>query len=137
MWVQSLGWEDPLEEGIATHPSILIQRIPWTEEPGRLQSMGCTELDMTEATQYTHTPLSVKEHLEVFIEKGKIKEVGKEKERDGKREREKQRQRERVRDKTFWHYWKVGIEIYPGHMNCVSSTAFVIARCFGLNVCIL
>ena len=40
MWVQSLGWEDPLEEGMATHSSILAWRIPWTEEPGRLQSMG-------------------------------------------------------------------------------------------------
>ena len=34
MWVQSLGWEDPLEEGMATHPSIHAWRIPWTEEPG-------------------------------------------------------------------------------------------------------
>ena len=38
--VQSLGGEDPLEKGMATHPSILAWRIPWTEEPGRLQSMG-------------------------------------------------------------------------------------------------
>ena len=40
IWVQSLGWEDLLEEGMATHSSILTWRIPWTEEPGRLQSMG-------------------------------------------------------------------------------------------------
>ena len=39
-WVCSLGWEDPLEEGMATHSSILAWRIPWTEEPGGLQSMG-------------------------------------------------------------------------------------------------
>ena len=39
-WVQSLGQEDPLEKGIAIHSSILAWRIPWTEEPGRLQSMG-------------------------------------------------------------------------------------------------
>ena len=38
--VQSLGWEDPLEKGMATHSSILAWRIPWTEEPGGLQSMG-------------------------------------------------------------------------------------------------
>ena len=38
--VQSLGWEDPLEEEMATHYSILAWRIPWTEEPGELQSMG-------------------------------------------------------------------------------------------------
>ena len=37
--VQSLGWEDPLEEGMETHSSILVWRIPWTEEPGGLQSM--------------------------------------------------------------------------------------------------
>ena len=35
-WVQSLGWEDPLEKGMATHSSILAWRIPWTEEPGVL-----------------------------------------------------------------------------------------------------
>ena len=39
-WVQSLGWEDPLEEGMTTHSSILIWRIPWTEEPDGLQSIG-------------------------------------------------------------------------------------------------
>jgi len=39
-WVQSLGWEDPLEKGMVTHSSILAWEIPWTEEPGRLQSMG-------------------------------------------------------------------------------------------------
>ena len=39
-WVQSLGWENPLEEGMATHFSILAWRIPWTEEPSELQSMG-------------------------------------------------------------------------------------------------
>ena len=39
-WVQSLGWEEPLEEGMATHSSILAWRIPWTEEPGWLQSKG-------------------------------------------------------------------------------------------------
>ena len=39
-WVQSLGWEDPLKKGTATHFSILAWRIPWTEQPGRLQSMG-------------------------------------------------------------------------------------------------
>ena len=40
MQVQSLGQEDPLEEGMATHSSILTWRIPWSEEPGGLQSMG-------------------------------------------------------------------------------------------------
>ena len=45
-WVRSLGWEDPLEEGIATHSSILVWRIPWTEEPGGLQSMGSQKSQM-------------------------------------------------------------------------------------------
>ena len=39
-WVQSLGWEDPREEGMATYPSILAWEIPWTEEPGGPQPMG-------------------------------------------------------------------------------------------------
>ena len=39
-WVQSLDWEDPREEGMATHSSILAWRIPWTEEPGGLRSTG-------------------------------------------------------------------------------------------------
>ena len=39
-WVRSLSWEDPLEKQIATHSNILAWKIPWTEEPGRLQSMG-------------------------------------------------------------------------------------------------
>ena len=49
--VQSLGQEDPLEEGMATHTSILAWKIPWTEEPGGLQSMGHKQLDTTEVTQ--------------------------------------------------------------------------------------
>ena len=40
VWFQSLGWEDPLEEEMTTHSSILAWRIPWTEKPGGLQSMG-------------------------------------------------------------------------------------------------
>ena len=39
-WVESMGWEDPLEERMATHSSILAWRIPWTEEPERLQYIG-------------------------------------------------------------------------------------------------
>ena len=39
-WVQPLGWEDPLERGMATHSGVLAWKIPWTEELGRLQSMG-------------------------------------------------------------------------------------------------
>ena len=41
-WVRSPGWEDPLEKEMATHSSTLVWKMPWTEEPGRLQSMGLT-----------------------------------------------------------------------------------------------
>ena len=47
-WVRLLGWEDLLEEEMATHSSILAWKIPWTEECGSLQSMGCKESDTTE-----------------------------------------------------------------------------------------
>ena len=47
-WVQSLGGEDALKKEMATHSSILAWEIPWTEEPGGLQSMGSQELDTTE-----------------------------------------------------------------------------------------
>ena len=46
--VRSLGEEDPLEKGMATHSSVLAWRIPWTEEPGSLQSTGSKESDTTE-----------------------------------------------------------------------------------------
>ena len=46
--VQSLGWEDPLEEGMAVHSSTLAWRILWTEEPGGLQSTGRKEADITQ-----------------------------------------------------------------------------------------
>ena len=58
--VWSLDWEDPLQKGMATHSSILAWEIPWTEEPGGLQSMG-SESDTTERPSvYTHTPWSHK-----------------------------------------------------------------------------
>ena len=57
MWetrVQSLGWEDPLEEGKATLPVPLPGESPWTEEPGRLQSTGRKESDMTKRLSTAH-----------------------------------------------------------------------------------
>ena len=45
---QSLGWDDPLEEGMATHSSVLAWRLPWTEEPGGLQSMGSQRVGQTD-----------------------------------------------------------------------------------------
>ena len=51
-WIHSLGWEDPMEEGMATHSSILAWRIPpWTEKPGRLQSMGSQKVGHSWATK--------------------------------------------------------------------------------------
>ena len=47
-WVLSLSWEDPLKQEMATHSSILAWKIPWTEKPGGLQSVGSQESDMTE-----------------------------------------------------------------------------------------
>ena len=52
-WVRSLGLEDALEEGMATHSSILAWRIPWTEEPGRLQSMGSQRAGHNRATKHS------------------------------------------------------------------------------------
>ena len=58
MWVQSLGREDSPEEGMATHSSILAWRIPWTEQPGGLQSIGSQRVNTTEVTQHTQ-PLGI------------------------------------------------------------------------------
>ena len=52
--VRSLGREDPLEKEMVTHSSILAWKIPWTEKPGRLQSTGSKESDMTERLHFTH-----------------------------------------------------------------------------------
>ena len=69
----TLGWDDPLEKGMATHSSILAWRIPWTEEPGGLQSMGSRESEMTEGLTLSLSllilPLSVlliSSHLDRF-----------------------------------------------------------------------
>ena len=51
-WVRSLGQEDPLEKELATHFSTLAWKIPWTEEPSRLQSMGRKESDVTERLHF-------------------------------------------------------------------------------------
>ena len=53
-WVGSLSWEDTLEEGMATHSSILAWRIPWTEEPGRLQSIESQRVGH-DSSDLTHT----------------------------------------------------------------------------------
>ena len=53
-WVQFLGWEDPLEKEMATQSGVLAWKIPWTEELGRLQSMGVTK-SWTQLSEHTHT----------------------------------------------------------------------------------
>ena len=58
MQVQSLGQEDPLEQEMAIHFSILAWRIPWTEEPGGLQSMGSQRVGRDLVTEHAHTPLA-------------------------------------------------------------------------------
>ena len=59
MWVQLLGQEDLLQDGMATHSSILAWRIPWTEEPGGLQSLGCKESDTTGVTEHVGITLDI------------------------------------------------------------------------------
>ena len=56
-WVRSLGPEDPLEKEMAIHSSTIAWKIPWTEEPGRLQPLGRKELDTTKRL-YSHFPIS-------------------------------------------------------------------------------
>ena len=53
-WVRSLGWEDPMEEEMATHSGTLAWKIPWTEEPGGLQTMGFTK-SRTRLSDFTFT----------------------------------------------------------------------------------
>ena len=62
-WVQSLSWEDPLEKGMATHSSIPARRIPWTEKPGGLQSLGSQRVwqDWVTST-YIHTNSNFKKY---------------------------------------------------------------------------
>ena len=63
MWARSLGWEDPLEEGMATHSSILPWRIPWAEESGGLWSIGS---DRAEAGLSTHLPSHLGTSTEIW-----------------------------------------------------------------------
>ena len=60
-WLQSLSWEDPLEEEMATHCSVLAWRIPWAEQPGGLQSMGSQSAGQDCALTHTYGLLNGKE----------------------------------------------------------------------------
>ena len=70
-WVQSLGWEEPLEKGMAAHSSIVIWKIPWTEEPGGIQSTGSQRVGQDRVTEHSinfYTSLGV--HLKCqFLKK--------------------------------------------------------------------
>ena len=70
-WVRSLGWEDPLEKGMATHSSILAWRIPWTEEPDRLQSMESQRVRCDLATEQRTTDI-LSYRLFIFYSVGQI-----------------------------------------------------------------
>ena len=59
IWVRSLGWEDPLEKEMAMHSSTIAWKIPWTEEPGRLQSMGSQRVRHDGATSLKDIFLNV------------------------------------------------------------------------------
>ena len=60
IWVQSLGWEDPLEEDMTTHSSVLARKILWTEEPGGLQTIGLQRVWQIEDCErfVEHSPMS-------------------------------------------------------------------------------
>ena len=71
MWetrVWFLGWEDPPEKGMATHSSVLARRIPWTEEPGELQSMEVPK-GWTQLSTYAHTHTDTKIKFYTTVEK--------------------------------------------------------------------
>ena len=64
-WVPSWGWEDPLKQEMATHSSILSWNVPWTEEPGRLQSMGSERIGHGWVTEHAHIEFSLLD-VEIF-----------------------------------------------------------------------
>ena len=66
-WAQSLGQEDPLEKEMATHPSILAWRVPWTEEPGGLQSMDPQRIGHDWATSL-HLATKITSHVDILGE---------------------------------------------------------------------
>ena len=78
-WVWSLGWEDPLEKGMITHSSILAWEIPWTEQPGWLQSIGLQRVGHYWATKHTHTHTHhthTHTHTHIYRKRKKKTELG-------------------------------------------------------------
>ena len=68
--VQSLGWEDPLEKEMITHSSTLAWRIPWTDKPGRQQSMRSKELDTTEQLHFIKVRKETEKASDIDIKRG-------------------------------------------------------------------
>ena len=66
-WIGSMGLEDPLEEEMATHSSILARRIPWIEEPGELQSMGSQRVRRDRVTEHALTLCPRTHHSSVTL----------------------------------------------------------------------
>ena len=66
MWVQSLGWEEPLEEVMETHSNILSWKIPWTEEPGGLQLMGLQRVRHDLVSKCDEWLLKTQQHQAIF-----------------------------------------------------------------------
>ena len=67
-WIQSLGLDDPLEKGMATHSTILTWRIPWTEEPDRIQSMWLQRVGHDWTTNTTHMLCTEKMYIYVKLD---------------------------------------------------------------------
>ena len=109
-WIWSLGWADPLEEGRATHSSILACGIPWTEEPGGLQSMGSQRVGHYWAT-FTFTFLR---YLGVFFSYGISKKLD-----------------SLVKPNDQWPTSNFFLLLLPGDENCKSSS--VLLKPWGIN----
>ena len=69
MQVGSLGWEDPLEEGMVNHSNILAWEIPWTEEPGGLQSMGSQRVRHDSVTNTFISLILISVRIEIYADK--------------------------------------------------------------------
>ena len=74
MWVRSLGQEDPLEEGMATHCSIIVWRIPWTQEPDRLHSVAKSQTRLKSDPDACMVPGAMKEYRVLSFKRLKLGE---------------------------------------------------------------
>ena len=136
-WVLSLGWEEPLEEDMATHSSILAWRIPWTEEPGGLQSMASERVghDWVTKPSTAHISLYIDVCVCVCVRK-------REREQARENESERRREREREREKVPRELDRMNRLLKKVKNNCfitfiqfvVSASSFNITWCSSLPV---